>query len=534
MRGLDRAESQILNEAFDTLFALSGKRPGSVMIDWAAQLSPTTAAPIELWIDAVNGNDHNDGDQTRPLKTLGEAKRRTPIQTEHSVVFRMKRGVYPGALNLDRHVSDWRYPFVIQGEDFDLATGLTGPNVGAFTAAADAGIVKCGTATMGTANWATNELVGLFIQILSGPSIGLVYPIASNDATTIETSYAFPAATAAFSGASFQIVRHAVKLTGVVDSSLPVTIAVSGSGLRYNNTWSHLIKNIEIDNSGNANTGIAVGGAGTTRLEGVKIKTNAAWSIAMAGMGAALVGQRCWIESQSSNAIRAYYGGYLAMTHSYFKTPGNTAIRLDAIQSVAIGGIIDAPGSGTGITTGGQQEPVSCNNLALVDLYIRNCAQSAVTIRNANVIVYRGRLHNNLAGIDSTVSSAQAASRALTIHLSNATIDHNTIGINLNQPHGSVTIEGTVRITDNSGPGVILGEAPYASHMSFSVLYGSTVIMTNNGLGSYPWNVDFLVSPIQWGLAQGVQTKTWADVQAATHKIILVAENFNRIVDANS
>lgn len=185
--------------------------------------------PLDIYVDAVDGDDQNDGSQAHPLATLDELLRRLQILARVNqnapVRCHFGSGTYAWTRTLGPTALASPIAFIGDGAGRpgdDGTTNLLDPT------AATAGSTNA--ATVGTASWTVDEWVDATIEILTGPAAGDRRTIVANSATSITPSTAFSAAVAA--GNLFRIFVPTVFITPPASTS-PIflsTPAISGVG----------------------------------------------------------------------------------------------------------------------------------------------------------------------------------------------------------------------------------------------------------------------------------------------------------------
>ncbi len=149
-----------------------------------------TTAAITYNVSASGSDVTGDGSVTLPFATIQYILDQLPKILRHQVTIKVGVGNFPGVA-IHGFVSDpanntLPTGLLIQGTLVN-ATVATGTATGTFTNKV-AGATTSATFVVLTdsgQSWTTNDLKGKLLEVLTGTNAGVIYPIASNTATTV-------------------------------------------------------------------------------------------------------------------------------------------------------------------------------------------------------------------------------------------------------------------------------------------------------------------------------------------------------------
>lgn len=290
---ISNADKGTLDTAFEKMLRGTGIPANALQLSLYDNLEEmSTSGPVTFFIDPVTGNDLNDGGPLAPLATIGAALAKLPLIVAHTVTIKLAAGTYEEFFDRATIFAPGG-TITVESDSWLPVTPATGLAAGTFDAAFG-GVVIANTAVVTGAGWTVNDLKGKFVRLLTGPSIGEIFPIASNTADTIDVAFN---ATVDNSGGGgiprdlrsqdFEIIEHGSIITP--SPSMPATersmICLSSlycssvvDTQTINVTGGFIIRNVKFD-FGDKNYGINVGMGGNTVFNRCYMKSGGASNI---------------------------------------------------------------------------------------------------------------------------------------------------------------------------------------------------------------------------------------------------------------
>lgn len=508
------------------------------VVDRGRETQTTKAAT--LYVDPVNGLDTNDGSGPgKAFRTLTAALSTLPIIINHDQTINIAAGtlvdVHPIIPPPFQCVNG---SVVILGAMRDYIPAQ-GSATGTFDASFTATYVQ--TATVAGANWAVDGLrgQGVFVEITSGPNLGLRLPILSNAAATIDVGAPLDgnASGVTITSATFKLVVPATVLQTTSNTDTCVQIR-GGTGGGINTSTAIANPTLE---SGNASLRFqqlmfshpaGIGGVGVRLFEGAGatfydcafVDTNLGGvHIQGTGAGGSLLILRCSFSS-GTTASGTSINVIDRTMQIFFCTFSKMVIGIAAVgKNLYLGAAFDGVPSALSVGQG-------ANVQVSYWLMIRNATNFGISIRGGGAIrmtagfANRIRIDSCAAGIDAgnfgvvTFGLKGSFSISASAVANAAVMNANGIAIKMECFMDGWLFGGTagcIAITNSTTWGVQMAPALNASQ---------NTLVTNAGLSmSGNTTGDFAVD--------GTTNTTLAALRAANPKRVVDANSFNRLVE---
>jgi hypothetical protein len=423
-----------------------------------------TTEALTLWVDP-SGSDSAMGTQSAPLLTISEALSRVPRYVGHDVTIKVNAGTYPESLLVNVNLLN-ASSLTIEGQSWVVVTPTSGLATGTVAS------VSLQTLSVSGAAWDINDFKGRFLHVLTGGLAGRYLPIASNTSNTIDLH-----GNEALTGATFEIVKHGVLVTGSGTSDLPRTVRGSARFTTVSTTAGFVIlKALEI--SGPSTT-ISV--EGNWKLDSVKV-ISPATCVSAVGAGEFLV-----VDSHIKNQAATVGFGF-SISSAVTAQINSTVITGDNTQNSFLGFIMSG-------------RLLGCNKLLIQDYpntgnVNNNCVSSQgcnlqnLTIRNCNSALALGAGENFINDLRISALTGGDGVRIGTINdsgystkINGGSITGCRDGISYQGSHSSVVLLNTTAldISGNSRWGINMAPGLQSGFGNLSV--NSSVTMGTNSSG---------------------------------------------------
>ena len=469
-----------------------------------------TSGPINIYVDALNGNDNNTGHSTSPLKTITAALKKLPTYITQNVTINVKAGVYNESITLPFLVK-YGSKLLIKGIDETKVIPASGPSSGTFTGVGVGGVRWV---ALTGAGWTPGDLIGKFLKIGNN-----YIPIADNTADEILV----PIKTTSIATSSFEIVEPAATILAKSGEGGTIFVNNRDQSYRYDTEFNFLI----IDGNGEKfNVLHTYGDAAYTNC---RIQGGAIFQVFMYNASSGVK-----LESTHIDCNNTYFGITVDKGDSYLDLRGISCVGSANYSIVAVNNSYvqqDVFGSyhgypTTSIFSGGA---ISCISL------FRRAYWNATN---------NGMLCMNSGGIGLDISDSNYD--AIATGVNHEFVGHSSHGIVLGK-HTSTTSGNAdinhAKVTNNGGHGILIsGSHSYlrclVSNVDNNGGYGIACIPDDNSANSISHcNIVVSSSTTLNGntsgefTLDGVTPDTLTNLRAQNPKVLVNNLNFNRIAE---
>jgi hypothetical protein len=474
---------------------------------------------MTLYVSST-GSDSNSGlTSGTAFLTLQKALDAVPLRVKHTVTINVAAGTLPDtSLQVPSFTCEGGSVVVVGTmEDFIPATGIA---TGTFDASF-AGQPLLQTAVCAGGGWSVSEFettTGVWVQVTSGTSNGIIYPIASNTATTLDLPFnvTTTSATANLMGQTFKFVRPATLLNITAISYIRArggAFYLDFQRLRMAPTQSFFVDT----------------GATVKFTECSFVGRNG--GIISSGLNTSLTLSKCLGRGTDYNSTFVFTNGlcFVLARNCVFQR-GDRCFNMASGSILTFTGIADNFNASVGAIAG------SSSYLTLsAPTLIRNCIAPGggvsvsggtllLTSTTANGVLFK----NNYVGAyiggvtDTAIARVGAATRIFSTVATGVVFDGNGTAIKFvaqssiqSAPHGSFPL-GSLSIVNSTGFGVNMAGVGVSSCMNVMET-GSTLGMSGNVSG------DFTLD--------GTTAVSLASLRGAPNKTVTEAARFNRLVE---